>query len=169
MAIPHRASRSALDAQHSAQLAAPYAQRPSVFARQAARNVSTCSKSGTGARGGCVAGRRGPPRGRAPRFRDTPRRIDIDLEHLSRLLCRFRRTVLFCEYRQPLAHTEGFWMAAPKVSVVHYSSTGTVHALANEFAAGAEKAGAGVRVLPSANSHHLRSSPPIRHGQLTAI
>jgi NAD(P)H dehydrogenase (quinone) len=35
---------------------------------------------------------------------------------------------------------------SPKVAVVYYSSTGTLHALAQEYAAGAEEAGAEVRV-----------------------
>src|SRR5688500_15935180 len=36
--------------------------------------------------------------------------------------------------------------AAPNVAIIYYSSTGNVHALAQEVAAGAEKAGAQVRV-----------------------
>lgn len=35
----------------------------------------------------------------------------------------------------------------PKVAIIYYSSTGSVHTLAQEYAAGAEKAGAEVRVL----------------------
>ncbi|MEV8611625.1 NAD(P)H:quinone oxidoreductase [Amycolatopsis sp. NPDC051373] len=37
-------------------------------------------------------------------------------------------------------------MTAPKVAIIYYSSTGTVHSLAQEYAAGAEGAGAEVRV-----------------------
>ncbi|MFI5612681.1 NAD(P)H:quinone oxidoreductase [Amycolatopsis sp. NPDC051903] len=37
-------------------------------------------------------------------------------------------------------------MTSPKVAIIYYSSTGTVHALAQEYAAGAEDAGAEVRV-----------------------
>jgi NAD(P)H dehydrogenase (quinone) len=37
-------------------------------------------------------------------------------------------------------------VATPKVAVIYYSATGTVHRLAQEYAAGAEDAGAEVRV-----------------------
>ncbi|QYN22174.1 NAD(P)H:quinone oxidoreductase [Amycolatopsis sp. DSM 110486] len=37
-------------------------------------------------------------------------------------------------------------MTAPKVAIIYYSSTGSVHSLAQEYAAGAEGAGAEVRV-----------------------
>ncbi|WP_443207635.1 NAD(P)H:quinone oxidoreductase [Saccharopolyspora sp. 5N708] len=37
-------------------------------------------------------------------------------------------------------------VTTPKIAIIYYSSTGTMHALAQEYAAGAEEAGAEVRV-----------------------
>lgn len=46
-------------------------------------------------------------------------------------------------------------MPDPKVAIIYYSSTGTVHALAQEYAAGAEEEGAEVRVR-----HVAELAPP---------